>query len=191
MPISKSVPLLICSIGNPGSTYANTLHSAGHTVLNRLAEHLGYPKFQKDKTLGNGSVSVTDGANWTLWQSPSLMNISGKAVRAAWTHWSRNLPEGEGKLIIIYDELEKALGTVSLKTSPGASAKGHNGLKSIMAAMGGVPFSRIGVGIGRPESRESDEVSRYVLRKMTAAERVKIEGSVPDVVAKLQELGMG
>lgn len=191
MPINRTVPLLICSIGNPGSTYANTLHSAGHTVLNRLAEHLGYPKFHKDKILGGGLVSAKDDGQWTLWQSPSLMNVSGKGVRTAWMNWSRTLSEGEGKLVVIYDELEKALGTVSVKTNPGASAKGHNGLKSIMAAIAGTPFVRVGVGIGRPESRESDEVSRYVLRKMTGAEKAKIEGAIPDVIAKLQELERG
>ena len=195
MPATRTLPLLVCSIGNPGSTYANTLHSAGHTVLNRLAEHLGYSGFHKDRSLGNGLVSkpsTLDGsADWTLWQSTSYMNESGKGVRAAWTAWSRNIAQGEARLVVIYDELEKALGTATLRTTQGASAKGHNGLKSIMSVMGSVPFARIGVGIGRPTSRDSDDVARYVLQKMSPSEKAKIEGAVDEVIGKLKQLEMG
>lgn len=186
MPAARALPLLICSIGNPGPTYANTLHSAGHTVLTRLAEHIKYPPFRKDRNLGNGLVSSEGGGAWTLWQSTSYMNESGKSVRKAWQEWSRqNL---DGKLVIVHDELEKPLGAVTLRTNSGASAKGHNGLKSILSVMCNTPFARIGIGIGRPVSRESDDVARYVLKKMTAAEKGKIEDSVTEVVSKLEQL---
>lgn len=197
MPAPRPLALLVCSIGNPGSTYANTLHSAGHTVINRLADVLGYSKFQKERNLGNGLVGrnpyVSSGAegNWTLWQSTSYMNVSGKDVRNAWTAWSKNYADGEARLVVLHDELEKPLGAVSLKTAQGASAKGHNGLKSIMGTIGKTPFVRIGIGIGRPESRTSDDVARYVLKKMTAMERGKIEESVDGVVEKLRELEKG
>lgn len=193
----RPLPLLICSIGNPGSAYANTLHSAGHTVLNSLAKELGFPGFRKEKSWGNGLLSVSPGAGgggggWTLWQSTSYMNESGKGVAAAYNAWTRSLRgsgEEEGKLVIVHDELEKALGVVSLKES--GSAKGHNGLKSIQQSMAGKPYWRLGVGIGRPVSRTSDDVARYVLKKMSSEERVRIDGCVEDVVAKLKGLEMG
>ena len=195
MPATRPLQLLVCSIGNPGSTYANTLHSAGHTILNRVAERLGYASFHKDRSLGNGLVSKpstsNDGSDWTLWQSTSYMNESGKGVRTAWTTWSRNIPDGEAGLVVVYDELEKPLGAVTLRTTPGASAKGHNGLKSILSGIGNTPFARIGIGIGRPTSRESDDVARYVLKKMTPAEKSKIEESVDEVIAKLEQLEKG
>ncbi|KAK1092188.1 hypothetical protein LTR48_004803, partial [Friedmanniomyces endolithicus] len=82
MSTARTLPLLICSVGNPGSTYANTLHSAGHTVVNRLVEHLGYSALRKERELGNGLVArpAIKGAagDWTLWQSTSYMNDSGK-----------------------------------------------------------------------------------------------------------------
>jgi PTH1 family peptidyl-tRNA hydrolase len=187
-----ALPLLICSVGNPGSIYANTLHSAGHTVLKKLSERLEFTPYQKFRSLGSGLVSKpvnTDGeSDWTLWQSTSLMNVSGKGVRAAHNIWSADKPAGVGKLVIVHDELEKPLGAVNLNVRQGASAKGHNGLKSIMASIGNTPFVRIGIGIGRPVSRESKDVADYVLRKMTAGEREKIEGSVEEVIAKLKEL---
>ena len=120
------------------------------------------------------------------------MNESGKGVRAAHAAWSKHIPVGEqGKLVVIYDELEKPLGVVTLRTNQGASAKGHNGLKSLMSTLGNVPFVRIGVGIGRPVSRDSNDVAQYVLKKMSPAEKTKIEGSVEEVVAKLKQLEKG
>lgn len=190
-----SLPLLVCSVGNPGAQYANTLHSAGHTVLNTLAAHLGYQHFSKDRSMGNGLVSKPQcpgtAGDWTLWQSTSYMNESGKGVRAAHQHWSRALADGEGKLVIVHDELEKPLGAVSLRTAQGLSAKGHNGLKSILSLIGKTPFARIGIGIGRPASRQSDDVAKYVLKKMDAAEKAAIDESVEHVVAKLKLLEQG
>lgn len=197
MTTARTLPLLVCSIGNPGVTYANTLHSAGHVVINKLADRLQYQPFHKERDLGNGLVSRPSavfgtGGDWTLWQSTSYMNESGKGVRAAFTTWSKRIPVGEeGRLIIVHDELEKSLGTVTVRTAQGASAKGHNGLKSIMSVMGNTPLVRIGIGIGRPVSRESNEVARYVLKKMTPAEKATIEGCVEEVVRKLKQLERG
>ncbi len=117
------------------------------------------------------------------------MNESGKGVAAAFHSFLRQAPEG--RLVVVYDELERPLGNVTVRTKEGASAKGHNGLKSIMASLGGKNFARVGVGIGRPVSRESEDVAAYVLRKMSAEERGKIEGAVEEVVKKLQELERG
>ncbi|KAK4501631.1 hypothetical protein PRZ48_007440 [Zasmidium cellare] len=190
MPPTKPLPLLICSIGNPGTTYANTLHSAGHTVLNRLASHLNYPAFRKEKSWGNGLLS--QGGEWTLWQSTAYMNESGKGVRAAYTAWNKSLGVGEqGRLVIVHDELEKELGSLSVKTKQGLSARGHNGLKSILAHLGVAEFVRVGVGIGRPVSRESADVARYVLRKMTEGERERVEGCVGELVERLRGLEGG
>ncbi|CZT21313.1 uncharacterized protein RCC_07176 [Ramularia collo-cygni] len=196
MLASRPLPLLVCSVGNPGSQFANTLHSAGHTVLNRLADRLGYPGFHKDRQHGNGLISkpsiIPGGSgDWTLWQSTAYMNDSGKGVRAAYMAWAKNIVDGEGRLVIVHDELEKPLGAVTLKTGQGLSAKGHNGLKSIMSVMGNTPFVRIGIGIGRPVSRESNDVARYVLKKMDAGEKSAVEGSIDQVIAKLKQLETG
>jgi len=193
---ARTLPLLVCSIGNPGTTYANTLHSAGHTVVNKLAAHLGYSQFRKERVYGNGLVSnpavAGSTGDWTLWQSTTYMNESGKGVRGAHATWSKYMLVGEeGRLVIVHDELEKPLGAVTVRTAQGASAKGHNGLKSIMSLMRDTPFVRIGIGIGRPVSRDSDEVARYVLKKMTPTEKEKIEACVEEVVRKLQQLARG
>lgn len=191
-PLARSIPLLICSIGNPGSTYAHTLHSAGHTILTRLAAHLDAPPFRKDRTMGNGLVTRV--GDWTLWQSPAYMNESGASVRAAWQTFHKTLAVGEeGRLVIVHDELERAMGAFAVKTKQGLSAKGHNGLKSILASLAGstTPFVRVGVGIGRPASRDSDDVARYVLRKMSPTEREAVEGCVEALIVQLEKLQTG
>jgi PTH1 family peptidyl-tRNA hydrolase len=180
--------LLVCSIGNP-APYLNTLHSAGHTVLNTLAATLAYPSFKKSRAYGNGLVSA--GSEFTLWQSTSLMNVSGVGVSAAWRQFIKECRGEEPRLVVVHDELELGLGSVKVKNGSG-SAKGHNGLKSIREVLGGrVDYVRIGVGIGRPESREANVVAGYVLRKMTGTERGKIEACVEVVERELWRLSEG
>lgn len=118
------------------------------------------------------------------------MNVSGVGVKKAYTSWLAELrrrtdPSQEGRLVVVHDELESALGKVTVRES-GASARGHNGLKSCQQQLGGVKWWRVGVGIGRPEGREPSVVSRYVLGKMRAEERAGLERSASGVVDALR-----
>ncbi|CAD0110132.1 unnamed protein product [Aureobasidium uvarum] len=185
-PTMTSLPLLVCSLGNPGAAYANTLHSAGHNVVAALATLLQAGQFTKDRSYGNGTLtrSYNPEMPWTLWQSPTFMNESGKGVSAAYRTWARE-NNMQGRLVVVHDELEKPLGSVTIRDKEGLSARGHNGLKSCLASLGGVKFVRVGVGIGRPVSREPNDVARYVLKKMTPVERQKVEGAAEDVLNKL------
>jgi PTH1 family peptidyl-tRNA hydrolase len=185
LSMAAPIRLLVCSIGNPGP-YINTLHSAGHTILSALASTLSYPSFQKSRSYGNGLVSA--GLQFTLWQSSSQMNISGVGVAAAWRQFVKDVRGEEAKLVVVHDELELSLGQVKVKSGT-ASPKGHNGLKSIREVLKGVEYTRIGVGIGRPESRDPDVVAGYVLRNMSAAEMAKVEGCVGKVAVELRKLG--
>ena len=89
------------------------------------------------------------------------------------------------KKVVLHDELELPLGQLKVK-SGNSSAKGHNGIKSVQASLQGAGlldrlgpnFVRVGVGIGRPFSRERDDVSQYVLGQMTSSEKEKIESAV-------------
>ncbi|TVY13249.1 Peptidyl-tRNA hydrolase [Lachnellula arida] len=178
--------LLVCSIGNP-APYTNTFHSAGHNVLTSLAATLSYPPFQKSRDHGNGLVS--QGPEYTLWQSRSMMNVSGAGVSSAWRTFQKHHSGGGEQvgLVVVHDELELGIGEVRVRDG-GASAKGHNGLKDIARYMKGQRWVRIGVGIGRPESREPGVVAGYVLRKMGGSERARIEGCVGRVEGELRRL---
>lgn len=118
------------------------------------------------------------------------MNVSGPAVASAWRTFLRDLPGEEertrAKLVVVHDELESPLGKIKVKV--GGSTKGHNGLKSCVGSLGGMAFTRIGVGIGRPESRESRDVANYVLRKMSGVEVLKVNQGVEEVVDILMKM---
>ena len=118
------------------------------------------------------------------------MNVSGVGVKKAYAAWlaelrRRTSPTQHGWLVVVHDELESALGKVSVRES-GASARGHNGLKSCQQQLAGVKWWRVGVGIGRPESRDPNVVSRYVLGKMRPEERSGLERAAPGVVDALR-----
>lgn len=180
-------PMFVASLGNP-KPYINTLHSAGHTVLASLVSELSYPPLERSRQFGNALVSA--GSEFTLWQSPSMMNVSGPPLAAAWRTFLRSLTSNEerkaARLVVLHDELESPLGKTKTKT--GGSANGHNGLKSCVTALGAKGFVRIGIGIGRPESRESEAVSRFVLRKMKALEADAISNAAGSIVAILREM---
>jgi PTH1 family peptidyl-tRNA hydrolase len=156
--------------------------------------HMSFGIIQGYRRVEGAPVGVDE--DWTFWQSTSLMNVSGRGVGRAYAEWLRGIKAQygdssiEGRLVVVHDELESQLGKVTVRDG-GASAKGHNGLKSCQASLGGTKWWRVGVGIGRPESREPDVVARYVLRKATGSERDKLEKSAVGVVNALEEIAAG
>lgn len=88
-------------------------------------------------------------------------------------------------LVILYDDLEAKLGTFKIrKDTVGASARGHNGLKSVLAQPGvkSEKITRVGIGIGpRPVSRDPEDVAEFVLKRMSSAEKEKVEGVAESV----------
>lgn len=186
-------PLLIASLGNPGPAYTNTLHSAGHVVLIRLRDWLKLPPFIKSRPHASGLLSSSP--DFTLWQSPSLMNLSGKSVATAWRTFIGSLSDPEEKkaarLVVVHDELELPIGKIKVMDGT-ASAKGHNGMKSVKATLpAGMNFTRIGIGIGRPISRDSIDVAKYVLRKMTEKELKVMQDVAGQVSAVVREMARG
>lgn len=118
------------------------------------------------------------------------MNDSGLAVAKVWRQFQRSCREKgeECKLVVLHDELELPIGSVSVKDG-NASPRGHNGLKSVKEVLGErARWTRIGVGIGRPESRAPDVVASWVLRKMSSQERRGIEGCVERVEVELRRI---
>ncbi|KAI9874395.1 MAG: aminoacyl-tRNA hydrolase [Pleopsidium flavum] len=165
MPPPPPRPLLIASLGNP-PPYTHTLHSAGHTVLSSLASHLSLPPFTRSRLLSNGLVTppfpplgstktTTSTPPYTLYQSPTQMNISGPTLAKTWHAYLRSLAslsmsmsgeEGSSssssssssraRLIVVHDELEESLGRVRVRRG-GASARGHRGVRSCVESLRG------------------------------------------------------
>lgn len=198
----RPVRLLIASLGNP-PPYHSTRHSAGHILLKHIATQLGLPSLTKSKVFGSGSASL--GADvgrpeFTLWQSGSMMNVSGAGTLKAWKQFNNLNPSSSDvitALVVLHDELESSLGTIKLRRGE-SSPKGHNGIKSVQSSLKsadslqslGDRFIKIGIGIGRPQSREKDDVSAWVLGQLTHAEQGKIEAATASALAVIgNEIG--
>jgi len=194
--------VFIASLGNPGSTYAHTLHSAGHTLLEAIVSYAGFPSLTVSKQLTGtkGRYTHSDAQGVAFWESPDYMNDGGPGLATAWRKWLSNQRATddetgfEPRLIVVHDELELPCGKFNVKTGVGASARGHNGLKSFlgMPNMKQLQFTRIGVGIGpRPLSREPDQVAKYVLKKMTGEQKHTIEGIAAEVWKEIEKIQRG
>ncbi|KAI1622408.1 peptidyl-tRNA hydrolase-domain-containing protein [Exophiala viscosa] len=195
---ARSVRLLVASIGNP-PPYHTTRHSAGHLLLKTIAANLSLPPLSKGKALGSGSVSVgfdRGSPEYTLWQSAAVMNVSGAPTLKAWKQFTNIHPASADvvtALVVLHDELESPIGTIKLRRGE-TSAKGHNGIKSIQSSLKsagllpamGERFIKIGIGIGRPQSRETNDVSAWVLGQLTQMEKGKMEAATDSVIAVLR-----
>lgn len=143
----------IVGLGNPGNNFTHTRHNIGFRIVDQLAERSGAHWKRKDNMeLADATIS---GKKVLLVKPQTFMNDSGKVI--PYLNKQGIKPEN---ILVVHDELELPFG--SIKQKFGGSAKGHNGLKSIISYIGD-QFYRLRFGIDRPASR--DDVSSYVLGK--------------------------
>lgn len=149
--ISPNSIRAIIGLGNPGTQYQFNRHNIGFRVVDALAERHGGQWTGKE----HGKVAHVriNGVQVILIKPQTFMNDSGKVI--AFLTKQGFKPE---HILVVHDELELPFGQMKIKI--GGSHKGHNGLRSIMAACGDA-FARLRFGISRPENR--DLVSEYVL----------------------------
>lgn len=159
----------IIGLGNPGEEYADTRHNAGRILLENLikTERLPAP-VNSAKLAGLLSEGVLYGEEVRILLPNTFMNQSGQAVK-------KLCPVEEiEKLIIIYDDVDIALGEVKISYDRGDG--GHNGLKSIVETLGTKEFIRVRVGIAAKGMMEAavrptgDKLGKYVLGRFTKRE---------------------
>lgn len=175
---------IITGLGNPGPEYAGTRHNAGQLVLAQLAERMG-ARFKVHRTRNDIAEGRLAGQPVTLARPHSYMNLSGGPV-AALLGFYKLSPE---RAVVIHDELDVSFGAVRLKR--GGGDNGHNGLRSITAALGTREYYRVRFGVGRPPGRM--DPAAFVLRNFTAAERKELPfavGRCADAVESLITKGL-
>lgn len=162
---------VVVGLGNPGPRYAATRHNLGFAVVALLADRIG-ARFKTLKALGSGNARV-EVAEGRLMDHPvvlarplSFMNDSGGPVVAVARYFKAD-PE---HVVVVHDELDLPFGSMRVKCGGGDG--GHNGLKSITAALGSRDYNRIRLGIGRPPGRQ--DPADYVLREFAGAERTEL-----------------
>ena len=174
----KKLIKAVIGLGNPGSKHQKNRHNIGFRILDALAKELGVT-WQKGDKMEYATVSFTDGPDGIAGQDgiagaprtlylikPQIfMNDSGLVMSFL---QKKGIKPNE--IIVAHDELEKHLGFISV--SFGGSAKGHNGLRSIMGQVG-QDFWHLRFGIGRPN--EQDDVPRYVLSNFKPVEEIEVD----------------
>jgi PTH1 family peptidyl-tRNA hydrolase len=155
---------LIVGLGNPGSEYEWTRHNVGFMLIDKLAADAGVTVKRREcrSLVGSG---VIEGERLRLVKAQTFMNLSGEAVACL---VAKGEPGEVGKsLIVLSDDLALPFGTIRLRAR--GSAGGHNGLKSIIAALGTNEFIRLRIGI-QPDHPVS-EARKFVLDEFAPAER--------------------
>ena len=159
---------VVVGLGNPGPRYAATRHNLGYRVVSLLADRMA-GRFKVLK-MPSARVEVVEGRlagrPVVLVRPLAYMNDSGGPV-AGVARYYKVPPE---QVVIVHDELDLPFGSMRLKRGGGDA--GHNGLRSITAALGSSEYNRVRVGIGRPPGRTSG--ADYVLREFAAAERAEL-----------------
>lgn len=151
---------LVVGLGNPGDRYARTRHNIGFEVAKHAAERWGLPKF-KQKYGG----LYTQGRRVAVLLPQTYMNESGDSVGPARGALGVDLD----RVVVVHDEIDLPFGRVEVRTGGGLA--GHNGLKSLKRGLGSGDFTRVRVGVGRPDSTDPEIVSRHVLGRFSEDER--------------------
>ncbi len=167
---------MVVGLGNPGESYKFTRHNLGWMVLEQAADRwsVTWAK-QEHGFLGQGDVK---GHPVLLLLPLAWMNQAGVVVRSVLQKLSPNSPD----LIVVHDDLDLSLGAIKIKTRGGAG--GHNGLLSVLSYVETEEFSRVKVGIGRPQNNES--LANFVLSPFLSEEWEQVVSILPKAVDVLE-----
>ena len=166
---------LIVGLGNPGIEYQFTPHNLGFLAIDRIAQQCGVEV--RNRQCRALTARAVIGSEPVLLAKPeTFMNLSGVSVREL---IAQHELRPESDLIVIYDELDLPLGMIRIRQR--GSSAGHNGMESLIGALGTQEFLRIRLGIA-PDRKISDGV-KYVLTPFRKKE-LKVVDEVLDTAAE-------
>ena len=173
---------MIVGLGNPSPQYDHTRHNVGAQWVRWLAERYGIPLKEQAKFKGLVGRGLIEGHDVYLLLPTTYMNLSGEAVGPL----ARFYKIGVGEMLIAYDEMAFEPGIVRLKT--GGGDNGHNGIKSVRAAMANeAGFHRLRIGVGHPGDK--NRVTAYLTQvKMPAGERDLVDSATAMPAALLADI---
>ena len=177
---------LIVGLGNPGIEYQFTPHNLGFLAVDRIAGECGVKVSNRRCRALTGKCEFA-GGEVLLAKPETFMNLSGMSVREL-VHKFEVEPSRD--LIVIHDELDLPLGTVRIRQR--GSSAGHNGLESILGALGTPEFVRIRLGIA-PAHAVRDGAA-YVTSPFRKAQYPVVDGlldSAAEAVKLLLTEGVG
>jgi PTH1 family peptidyl-tRNA hydrolase len=172
----------VVGLGNPGEQYVWTRHNLGFMLIDWLARETGAQVKRRECRALLGRA-VIENEIIELVKPQTFMNLSGEAIACL---MAKREPERHAApdLIIISDDLALPFGQIRVR--PRGSAGGHNGLKSIIAALKTDEFIRLRIGIGA-EHTVSD-TARFVLDEFSRAERAELQTILERSAAALRAI---
>jgi PTH1 family peptidyl-tRNA hydrolase len=152
--------LLIVGLGNPGGDYARHRHNVGFMAADAIHRRHGFGPWRR-RFRGEVAEGTLAGTKTLILKPQTFMNESGRAVGEAMNFFKLSPAE----VLVIHDEVDLPPGKFRMKQGGGVA--GHNGLKSIGAAIGH-DFRRLRIGVGHPGDKE--RVPGYVLHDFSKAD---------------------
>lgn len=169
---------LIAGLGNPGAEYDGTRHNVGWWVVDRLAYDWSFGAFRKERRalVNEGRVGEH---RVTLVKPTTYMNRSGAALA--------HLRGDEGfdassDLLVVVDDASLDVAQVRFRTS--GSAGGHNGLKSVEAALGTRDYPRLRIGVGR--CPPGVDLADWVLSPMPPEDEDRVVELLPELTGAVR-----
>ncbi len=143
---------IIAGLGNPGAQYANTPHSIGFEVVDRLASELGLVWEEKRAYKALWAKGRLAGVPIILVKPQTFMNLSGESLAPLVKYSNATASD----LIVVQDDIDMPVGRVKVRKS--GSSGGHNGIRNIIERLGTPDFIRLKLGVGK-----GDDVVGHVL----------------------------
>ena len=170
--------ILLVGLGNPTPDSQNNRHNIGFKVIDAINQKFGLskqkPKFKGLLTTGN----IGDKKVYAI-KPLTFMNNSGICIRELIEYFKMEAAD----VIVFHDDLDIDVGKIKAKF--GGSSAGHNGIESIDKFIG-KDYSRVRIGIGKPESKIS--ISDYVLNDFNDEEKEKLENITENIITSLNIL---
>lgn len=169
---------IVVGLGNPGSEYDATRHNVGWWLADRLVHDWSLPAFQRQ-----GPAWVTRGAvgdeEVQVVKPRTFMNRSGAAV--AWIRADESV-DASTDLLVLVDDATRDVGQVRFR--PGGGAGGHNGLRSVEAALGHNAYARLRIGVGR--APEGQDLADWVLSPMPDEDEETVIDLLPELTRAVE-----
>ena len=169
---------LVIGLGNPGAEYARHRHNVGFRVVDALARAHGLAFSRAKLARAHTAQGRIAGRRVILAKPQTFMNRSGQAVGRL-ARWHKVPPQ---QILVVYDELDLPLGRLRLRPEGGAG--GHNGMRSIIEALGSQGFPRLRVGIDRPPGKM--DPADYVLHPFSQEEAEIVAPVIDQAVAAIE-----
>lgn len=170
--MQENKPVLVVGLGNPGAEYARTRHNVGFMAVSRLAG--AEASWKNEKNAKTAAVAI-NGRRVIFAMPQTYMNLSGGAVLPLMQFYKIPLEN----LIVIHDDLDLPVGKMREKTGGGSA--GHNGIKSIDAAVGN-EYRRIRIGIGHPRDLGLPmSPADWVLGRFTDEQMTEISHAIDEI----------